>query len=167
MTNLITYADFKGKLSIPNIDTDQTGFANNYIAPFQKEILIKLLGFDLYLAFETGLAESTPAQNWTDLRDGSTYLVDGINKQNPGVKGIITNYVYCKWLSANFEQITGLGVQNANSDNATIISPENKITSAWNDMIKLYYQVYLFMYENETDYPNLETEQLRLLTYGF
>lgn len=167
MTNLITYADFKGKLSIPNIDKDITGFAATYIAPFQKEILIKLLGFHEYTNFEAGLIEDPILQKWTDLRDGSTYTVDEIKKQNPGVKGIITNYVYCKWLSANFEQLTGLGVINATADNATIVSPENKITAAWNDMIKLYYQTYLFLIEKETDYPNLETEQLRLLTYGF
>jgi hypothetical protein len=167
MNNFNTYVDFVGDKNIPNLDKDLVGFEANYNTPFQKEILIKLLGFDLYLAFEAGLLEGTIPAKWTDLKNGSTYILDGINYQNVGCKDLVAYYVYCKWLSANYEQITGIGVINSNSDNATNISPENKMTNAWNKMIKLYNNVYEFISENETDYLNLNTEELRLLTYGF
>ena len=167
MNNFVTYSDFVGSKSIPNLSKDSTSFNANYIAIYQKEILIKLLGYDLYLAFETGLTAETPDAIWTNLRDGSDYLVDSIKKQNPGCKGIVTNYVYCKYITNNFEQITGLGSTSANSENSTIVSPENKIVNAWNNMIRDYYLVAYFINENLEDYPNWEAEELGILTYGF
>ena len=167
MTNLNTYIDFVGSINIPNLEKDIQGFETVYNTPYQKEILVKLFGFDLYTTFEAGLLEDPILQKWTDLKNGSTYLVNEIKKENPGLKKLVANYVYCKWLTINYEQLTGLGSINSNSENATIISPENKIVNAWNEMIKLYYQVYDFMYNNQTDYPNCDTEELRILTYGF
>ena len=167
MTNFNTYLNFVGDRNIPNLNKDLTSFEANYNTPFQKEILIKLLGYDLYLAFEAGLIEPTVLQKWIDLRDGSTYVVDGINYQNLGCKDMVAYYVYCKWLSNNYEQITGIGVINTTSDNAINITPENKMTIGWNKMVDLYNNVYDFLKENETDYPNLNTSTLNKLTYGF
>jgi hypothetical protein len=165
MNNLVTYADFTGDRNIPNLEKDIASF-NTFITTWQKEILIKLLGYDLYLAFETALA-GTPETKWTDLIDGSTYAVSGVTKRNPGLKDIIAYYVYCKWVQVNFNNVTGIGVINATSDNAVKVDPEFKIMSAWNNMLNYYYMVYSFISENETDYPNCEFTELKLMTYGF
>ena len=167
MNNLVTIANFVGDRFIPNLSKYETEFNTNYIAPYQKDVLIKLLGFDLYLQFEAGLSVETPEQKWIDLCDGSTYQVNGINKQNAGVKDIIAYYVYCKWVSANFEELSGHGVINTTTENAEKISPENKITSAWNNMLNYYYLTYNFIIENETDYPNFDFTVLNMMTYGF
>lgn len=166
MNNFVTYSDFTGDRNIPNLDKDLESF-NTFITRWQKDILIKLLGYDLYLAFETGLEEETPDAKWTNLRDGSNYQVDSVNKQNPGIKDIVAYYVYCKWVQVNFNQVTGIGVINATSDNAVKVDPEFKIMDAWNNMLNYYYMVYLFISENETDYPNWEFTELQLMTYGF
>ena len=165
MNNLCAYTDFVGDKNIPIKDV--TDFTNNYIAVYQKEILIKLLGFDLYLAFEAGLSEGTIAQKWTDLKNGSTYVVDGVKKQNPGVKDIVVYYVYCKWLSANYNQITGVGVINSTAENAEKIDPEIKIMAGWNTMVNYYNMVYDFINEKETDYPNWDFTELNKILYGF
>lgn len=165
MNNLCAYTDFVGDKNIPIKDV--TDFTNNYIAVYQKEILIKLLGFDLYLALEAGLSEGTIAQKWTDLKNGSTYVVDGVKKQNPGVKDIVVYYVYCKWLSANYNQITGVGVINSTAENAEKIDPEIKIMAGWNTMVNYYNMVYDFINEKETDYPNWDFTELNKILYGF
>jgi hypothetical protein len=168
MNNFIDYSYFVGNKSIPNLDKDPTAFDANYIAVYQKEILIKLLGYNLYLAFEAGLdVTPTPLAIWTDLRDGSTYTVDSINTQNPGCKDIVANYVYCKYVSANYEQLTGLGSTSANGINATNVSPENKMIKAWNNMYRDYYLVYNFISNNESDYPNWDFEYITKMLYGF
>ena len=64
MNNLVTIANFVGDRFIPNLSKYETEFNTNYIAPYQKEVLIKLLGFDLYLQFEAGLSVETPEQKW-------------------------------------------------------------------------------------------------------
>jgi len=167
MTNFVTVANFTGDRNIPVNDKYLTDF-NNFITKYQKEILIKLLGYDLYLAFEAGLAvEPTPDSKWTNLRDGSTYVVSGINHQNPGLIDIVAYYVYCKHVSTNFEQYSALGVYASNVEGGTVVSPENKITSGWNNMLNYYYMVYDFISNNETDYPNWDFTTLKMMTYGF
>ena len=164
MNNFVIYANFTLDRDIPNIEKDIDGF-NAYITKYQKEVLIKLLGYDLYKAFETGLAEETPEDKWTDLRDGSTYEVNDIKHENPGCVDIVAYYVYCKWLSDNWEQLTGVGVGNSVAENAVIVSPENKMTKAWNKMVENYYMTYDFIIQNESDYPNLDFTDIGLMTY--
>jgi len=167
MTNFITIADMTGDRNIP-LNSKYTTDFSSFVAKHQKDILIKLLGYDLYLAFETGLAVlPTPDAKWTNLKVGSTYQVDGINKQNPGLIDIVAYYVYCKHVSINFEQYSTLGVYASNIEGGTVVSPENKITSAWNNMLNYYYMVYDFISNNETDYPNFEITILKNMTYGF
>jgi len=166
MTNFVTITDFTGDRNIDIQDKYLTDF-NNFITKYQKEVLIKLLGYDLYLAFETGLLEDPIAAKWTNLKNGSTYQVDGINKQNPGLIDIVAYYVYCKHVSTNFEQYSSLGVTASNIEGGTVVSPENKITNGWNNMLNYYYMVYDFISNNETDYPNFEITILKNMTYGF
>lgn len=165
MNNFVEASDFVGKYSIPNLDKDTTSFENNYIAIYQKEILIKLLGYDLYLAFEAGLTESSPLAKWTNLKTGSTYSVDSINKNNAGCVDIVLKYIYVNYISINYEQLTGLGSVNFNAENATKVSPENKILSAWNSMYKDYYSVHDFISNNESDYPNWDFEYITKMLY--
>lgn len=167
MDNFITYADFVGNRAIPFAQDDTDDFETNYITPYQKEIIIRALGYDLYLAFEAGLDEVSPLAKWTDLRDGSTYQVDGINKQNQGFKPIVLAYVYLNWITINYQQLTGVGNIKSNAENATVISPLMKVTTAWNEMILLYNQLYDFIKENEIDYPNFSMEVLKVSPYGF
>jgi len=167
MTNFVTITDFTGDRNIDIQDKYLTDF-NNFITKYQKEVLIKLLGYDLYLAFETGLAVlPTPDAKWTNLKNGSTYQVDGINKQNPGLIDIVAYYVYCKHVSTNFEQYLSLGVTASNIEGGTVVSPENKITNGWNNMLNYYYMVYDFIAQNETDYPNWDFTKLKMMLYGF
>jgi len=168
MTNFVTIADFKGNFNIPISTMNEADFEANYTTKYQKEILIKLLGFDLYCAFETGLAVvPTPDAIWTDLKNGSTFTVDSIKYQNPGCKNIIVAYTYCKWLSANFETLTAMGVTNQKTENSDKISPENKITQAWNEMYSEIEKLYSFILENESNYSNWEPTYFQLMTYGF
>lgn len=168
MNNQVTSVDFVGSIFLPESISGATDFGTNYIVKYQKEILIKLLGYDLYLAFETGLAvEPTPETKWTDLKNGSTYQIDGINKQNIGTKKIVANYIYCKWVSENWQQLSAIGVFTAKAENSEFASPENKYATAWNEMINYYNNVCDFITEKESDYPNWENEILTKYTYGF
>jgi len=168
MTNQVTSADFVNSIFLPESVSGSTSFGTDYIVKYQEEILIKLLGYDLYLAYEAGLeVEPTPESKWTDLEDGSTYQINSINYRNVGTSKIVANYVYCKWLSDNWENLSSLGVFRSKQENADYVSPENKMTSAWNEMVKYYDNVCQFIYNNQDDYPNWEPETITKLTYGF
>lgn len=86
-----------------------------------------------------------PDQKWIDLRDGKEYInlsnrtelwigfvgtVDTYPKQS-----MIANYVYCKWMKNQHTQSVGQGEQKAKQINADSASPDEKIVTAWNEMI--------------------------------
>jgi len=66
---------FKGLLSVNKANaTEQLNLDDN-ISKYEKKYLEMALGSELYDAFITGLAETTPDQKWIDLRDGATYSI--------------------------------------------------------------------------------------------
>jgi len=135
MSNIVNITDFVGRFSIPNIEKDTTSFDNNYIAVYEPEILKRLLGVGLYNDFIQGLAAQTPEQKWIDLRDGKTYLVDGVTVEWSGVKKLIVPYVYYFYLQQNYNTLSGVGVINSNAENATKTDPNIKLVDAWNECV--------------------------------
>ena len=104
MENFLTISDFIGLIHIdesnqrtPAGEGVETHF-NNVVAQVQEKYLKKLLGVDLYLAFESGLSEVTPLDKWLNLRDGGnvqttinekTYTIDFA-----GCKNMLKGFVY-------------------------------------------------------------------------
>jgi hypothetical protein len=146
MDNLITIEYFEGDITIPNLGKDEgDDFEINYIAKYQKEYLIKVLGYAMYKDFDTALS-GTPAQKWTDLLVGKDYTVDVEGEtvttrwnglQNTEEVSSIAYYVYFKWLKENYAQLTGTGVGVSSKENATNYVPNFKAVHAWNEYIKL------------------------------
>lgn len=176
---LIDISYFKGALKIPNIDKDPTAFEQNYIAVYEAEILTKLLGNSLYQLLIANYVSGTPSI-YVDLVEGKTYDVE-INEKTYSVKwnglinsekiSLIAYYVYFKYLEQNYQQLTGLGVIQANSENANIVSPNAKMVWANNECSKLagsypYISdgdvtantlepsLFYFIANNLTDYPD-------------
>lgn len=72
----ITY--FRGRITLGNVATGSDSLADTdlvdvYIPDMETEYLKKALGYPLYKAFVDGLAETTPAQKWLDLKNGKEY----------------------------------------------------------------------------------------------
>jgi hypothetical protein len=142
---LIDVSYFKGALQIPNIDKDQTAFEDNYITPYESEILTRLLGNDLYQQvltnYDTGVDDK-----WKDLVEGTDYEVE-VNGVTYDVKwnglinsdklSLIAYYVYFNYVKQNYQQLTGLGVSANVQENATIVSPNEKLVWSWNECKRL------------------------------
>ena len=151
MTNLIDKTYFVADLLIPNIatETDVSDLMDLYIARYQKKILVDLLGQDLYLAFETGLAATSPEQKWLDLRDGKTYTIeyDGADYSihwnglvNDDKESLLAYFTYFYFVREKHVQLTGVGSSVINQENATPVLPNSKIIEAYNKGVDLYGQ---------------------------
>ena len=106
-----------------------------YIDRHEKNILIQLLGYQLYLEFITALS-GTPAQKWIDLRDGDSYIDNnGVQQEYEGINQIIANYVFFMIVSNKQNYTTGSGVKRGLTENSEIGDPKYKQVYAWNDMI--------------------------------
>lgn len=138
---LIDIDYFKGALQLPNIEKDEESFIANYIERYEKEVLIKLLGNDLYQQVIENY-DTEVDDKWRDLVEGKDFIVtvSGIDytvKWNGLINSeeisLIAYYVYYNYLDQNFQQTTGLGVGAQNMANATVITPNKKLVWAWNE----------------------------------
>ena len=144
---IVDISYFRGALSIPNIGKDEESFNTNYIERYEKEILIKLLGYDLYKRFTDGLLAAPTAIEWLQLRDGHTY--DVIQPDETVLKvrwnglaniekdSLIAYYIYNNYVRNNYQQLTGLGVTAQTPENAVTLSPNEKLIWSNNSLYLL------------------------------
>lgn len=147
-----------------NIPVSAYNDLDSYIATYEKEMLIKLLGYPLWLEFTTALAGEhpeipavieddviiTPAipavvadQKWIDLRDGKTYTFAGVEVRWNGLKNTdkispIAYYVYCKYVEAKQVLQSNTGANQPKQENSTPADNVPKLVSAWNNFLNLY-----------------------------
>lgn len=164
MTNLNDKTYFKGSINLP-IDEIGGILEQIYIPMYQKEMLIDLLGYDLYKAFEDGLAESVPASKWTDLKNGADYQISTINYNWSGFANAekispIAYYTYFKYGNENVAHLTNSGAKVFNSENSSSEGVSVLLVNAYNRFLKLYNDCIKFIEtknaEDETTYPNFD-----------
>ena len=149
MDNFLTYTDFSGLIIFDTESESSKAFLNDVIADVQKRILIDLLGYDLYLQFETGLSAGSPDQKWLDLRDGanfsSTYENISYTLHFGGVKQMLKLFTAFYYQVAISNKMTFAGqVQNV-FENSKVVNQNINIIKNYNKAIDFYG----FAYDNE------------------
>lgn len=160
---------FFGELLLSGVQsTEGEAALQQVIDSREQELLIKLLGYELYKNYIAGIAVTpTPEAKWTDLRNGKEYTnSSGVLTKWPGLrftvgvskKSLIANYVYYHYLRDNYTFTTGSGEKKtALAVNST---PDAKLVRAWNEMIGWNYQLHDFLTVNIADYPQYENVQM-------
>ena len=148
MENLIDYTYFRGEIKIPNLNsTDKTDSLDIDISVYQKEILMDLLGYQLYTAFEAGLLVDPIDKIWTDLRDGIefTFTFDGVEYTRKwyGLKNalklsLISDYTYYKLKEQEATSSAEIGEVIPNGENSLRANSANKMVNAWLRMRETY-----------------------------
>lgn len=162
MENIINIDYFVGELTIPNLNKDEgDNFETTYINRYQKDYLIKVLGYSMFKDFETALSEETPDVKWTNLLNGVDYdvIIDGetvLTKWNGFTNNDnvspIAYYVYRAWINKNYAQLTGTGVGVSNKENASNYPLNFKSVSAQNNEIDLTGNLRKYLYSNTYKY---------------
>lgn len=144
--SLIDTSYFIRDISIPNIDSAPNS-VQGYIDMYEKEVLIKLLGYDLYKDFMAGLDEDPIPSKWINLRDGAdfSFKFDGHTVStrwegliNESKRSLIAYYVYYKIRVDSVVNTSGIGDVVANAENSKKVSDVPNLVNAWNKMVKLY-----------------------------
>lgn len=164
----ITY--FKGELYLPNLKlnvsdpvghsakTMQTIGENDlgwYVAKYEEEFLIKLLGKELYDSFINGLNEQPIPTIWTNLKDAIYTEKDGY-KFSPSA-----NYVFY-WVSRRGRTKTAVqGEVIETLDYAENTSDADKLVKVYNDMCDMVNKFYCdFLCEKWDDYEQYSDGKL-------
>lgn len=130
-----------GQLSEQSVQDKLGWFINQY----EPEILRGLLGYETYKLMN----ETTPEQRFTDLKTGKEYTDEtGLRKWEGLVSGkisLIAYYVYYWYQRSQTTTTSGTGEGKTQTQNAIPVSAMDKMASAWNKMVSLNKELYLFL----------------------
>ena len=141
---------FTGEIAIPGASSETA--LTQAIAQYEKEILIKLLGYKLYSLLQADLVDGAPVtQIYIDLVNGKEftltyngvdYLVKWEGLANAAKQSLIAYYVFYKYVERNVSTFYGTGVSQANvQEGWQRINPASKMINAWERMRELYGKV--------------------------
>lgn len=152
---MISNSYFIGDIQLPNLDKVPNNISAA-IVRYEKEIFIKLLGYQLWKEFTDALADA-PAQKWLDLRDGKdfeleyngrTYTLHWNGFENTDKISLIAYYVYFKFRETTNIVTSGIGDVKGKGENSVIVDDYPKMVNAWNEMVDLYGYVPKRYHEN-------------------
>ena len=152
----IDKTDFKGKIELSTSTTNVK--LDNSIDQYEYDFLNKLLGPTLYEAFKTGLAETTPADKWTNLRDGKIYSIgsDDFNIRFVGVKEMCLYFIFAEHILNDLENTPNgsMELMSQNSTNPNRARIESESIKKYNIACNYYNEAIKFIRENITDYSD-------------
>jgi hypothetical protein len=158
--------DFKVLPFLIPVDSDSEGdnTLQDFIDQEEKIALEKILGPLLYDEYAAGIAVETPAEKWTQLKNGATYTIRGTSYKYSGLKDLLKPFVFHSWLKEYATtSITLNGVVTVNSDNSTKVSHTYRLVQAYNKFSALVgndcewkHNFYGFMWANKDTYTTWE-----------
>jgi hypothetical protein len=159
----LTY--YKAELLIPHAQSSVSDTAtgvivelNQFITQYEREALIKTLGYTLYSEFaeqfdvsatDKWTIKDAAAQKWKDLLNGLEYTINGDTVNYRGMiftepfsgttlnRSFIAYYIYYNYLNDDMEKYQGTGINELASKNATRTSPIPKSIRSWRRFYEL------------------------------
>lgn len=175
-TNFFITAD----IAIPLVGSNtpiETGNQNDlqwYIDVYEREVLIKGLGRQLYELFIAEIQQDQndanygnlipgASQRFTDLLDGLTYMDGDENRYWNGLRftiatsnqtalrSLVAYYIYYRYVNDRVSNLTNLGVVSEMAKNANLTDPTPKMSEAWRNFFRMYQGEYHY---NDSPYGN-------------
>lgn len=173
MSNFIDISYFVGGIDIPNTDTTNKNALGLAIKKYESEFLTRFLGKALY-AYLLSVTDFITDPNNPTAAGMDGYLINGISftgsNGNPnyteGIRGgdlyatsgfkrsMIANYVYWQWMRQYSSQTVGVGVVKSKVENMMLVSPKDKMVTAWNEMVDLITVLHDYLIINKADFPD-------------
>lgn len=164
--SIIAPADFILNEALP-IDTLGDAL-QKYINKYEPIILTRVLTYQLYKEFNTGISAETPDEKWTNLLNGAEYTYENELKYFEGVKIVIVNYVYFKYIKEQSQSNSGVGIKKVTTENSTDTDATFKQVFSYNEMVDINEQLKEFMSVNDNVYDNYKyTEINKVNEYNF
>ena len=165
--SIVQTADF---ILNEDLEVDKLGsILTDYITKYERIILSKVLGYQLYKEFFDAIDGGSPALKWTDLRDGKKYEWNGEQEYFEGLKYLIVDYVYFKFIKENSQYSSSVGIKKVNTENSQNADPSYKQQIANNEMVDINDQLYQFITatnnETEDTYENFRPTVLEKITH--
>lgn len=149
MANLIDTTYFIGDIEIPNVSqTEIKADVNNSIVNYEKEVLIALLGYNLYKDLLAAILAPVSGDKWDKLINGEefTFTVNGVTKTRKweGLKGlnkksVIAYYIFYLHQQKRQTYSAGVGGEvSAATENSVKVDYTTRMVRIWNEFISMY-----------------------------
>lgn len=158
MATIISPSIFAGEIEIPNVSQAEIeADVQDSINRYEKEVLIKLLGYPLYK--ELIAAVPVSGDKWDKLINGDefSFVLNSVTVETKweGLNQLIAYYVYFKHRQKRASYEAGVGVEvEANTENSTKTSVYHKLVEIWNRFIDVYGPCGVVMYYVPVYYVN-------------
>lgn len=145
---LIDRTYFDGPILLPVMGNEDS--IDQAIDLYHDEYLLKVMGRSLYDAFMAGIVALGSGfssgfssgfggagvidDRWDWIINGHAYTYSGRPFVWRGIRAAIANYVYWHYREDNTTLTSTLGELGSLAENSVIVSPDNKMVRAWNDM---------------------------------
>jgi hypothetical protein len=172
MANFIDKTYFIADINLSKGEYDDIDL---FITKFEKEVLIYLLGQELY---NLVINNSTvaPYKNliegieYSIQWEGETKKVTWVGFKNTGKESLIAYYVYCQYMKYRVTSTQSIGEVKRKVENSFIVSAVHKIFSAWAKFEELYGYInqdslspsaYNYLYEHKDSFPSWVFTELK------
>lgn len=149
LVNIISISDFSNPFIVVANDVGEAvnpyeTRLNEIIAEYQKEILLQILGPQLYYELENDKGGDLPISGkWYDFINGKKYTKDSKTIDYKGIKKILTHLIYY-YYNADVKLVP---IENGEGalqyDNTKQVIPEAKMIKAWSIAVDLIGYDYL------------------------
>lgn len=170
-------SDFKGDIQIANADDvapmsnliGNAQYLDDAIQKYEREVLIKLLGLELYNEFKSQFDQTVnPWQllpdvdaKWKNLLNGTEYLHFGHWNEFQGLKKIIPYYIYAKFIEEDELRHTGVGFAKDEANNARMQLGRSKWAYAYNTFVTDAYHVHEYLSYHKSIFPTWIARRFR------
>jgi hypothetical protein len=161
---LIDLTYFIGEINIAGTNKQEIAdVVNHMIDKYEIIFLREVLGIKLYNEYKTGIAAGSPDQKWLDIRDGKEYELNGMWYRWRGLKegsttltkkSIIANFVYFWYTRDVVSFQTPVSESSGKTENSVIVSPAQKQSRAWNEMVEGVNELVFFLSNNLATYDS-------------
>jgi hypothetical protein len=148
MAYITNQSFFVSDIYIPNLhNAADLARINSFIAKYEPECLIQILGYPLYRLFTT-----ENSQRMTDLLDGTTFLDgegnvrDWLGLKHDTTVSLIANYIYFYYMKWHATQTIHKGTAVKIPEAGIAVSPAEKMTNAWNFFSGEVYNMTYFLW---------------------
>ena len=166
---LIDNTYFWGDISLPGgVLSGDFADIDDYIEKYEKEALIDILGYTLWKDYNANPTDAKwvrfiEGHEYSVEYAGGTHLVKWNGLQNTDKVSLLAYYIYYQYVRYHVTHTSGFGELLQQAENASKISPHQRLVSSWNKFIELRGTgseatieptIYNFLNEQEDDYDD-------------
>ena len=161
--SIVTKDDFVGEIKVPKTSFSEL---DNFILEFEEDILVELMGGELYSLFKADLTQTQPQIPQTDrfIKIFNPFIIDHqeLVIVSKGIKRMLAQFIYFEFIRGTQYENSATGTMKTNTELGRHADGEGNEVMIYNKGVSNAHAIQWYIHENIEDYPE---ENMQLLEY--